>query len=98
MTTTKAKKAKEEEAKKNEAWLKSLEGKWDDVRHAVERFAGPAEAEKLAFNLINSDVEACRTSLFKAWDEAPNASWIHDVPGFPYVCDLLSEMGDWDAA
>lgn len=74
----------------SERWLKKLERKWDDVREAVTRFSGLSAAEKLAHALTSSDVNGCRTLLFRAWEDSPDTSWIHDDPGFGIICDLLS--------
>lgn len=75
----------------NETWLQDLEKNWDEVREAVTRFSGEDTASRLSIALIGSNKDECRTLLFKAWDEAPDAPWIHEEPGFGIICDLLDE-------
>jgi len=74
----------------SERWLKQLEEKWDDVREAVTRFSRLGAAERLAHALTSSDINECRTLLFRAWEDSPDTPWIHDEPGFGIICDLLS--------
>lgn len=73
-----------------EEYWNVVEAYWKDLENILGQFltrADLVEASKLKMAKDKNLVEYFQ----KAWDNAPDAGWIHSIPSWHILCDLCSE-------
>jgi len=78
-------------------WLSFFYNSFRKIRPLVAYHSGSQAGNQLdKYRDINEqssdeDLRILYGVLFKAWDEAPDEPWIHNMTGWTELCDLCSE-------
>lgn len=70
-------------------WLKEIQANEFNLSRIAYMFNACTVQEWIA---ARDSVMEMGAILQKAWDNAPDKGWIHDLPGWHLLCDLCS---DW---
>ncbi|MBU2177604.1 MAG: hypothetical protein KJ556_21135 [Gammaproteobacteria bacterium] len=75
--------------KNKKEWWDNVDSRWHDLDNIIMRFIPNAAVEAATFKQNHDERLA---DIFQtAWSKAPDASWIHSIPGWGVLCDLCSE-------
>lgn len=78
-------------------WWKLVTGNKNHLAAIVSRFSGELAAKEFIEYVIAEDYEHTGNILQRAWNDAPDAEYIHGITGWGILCDICSDwmFGDW---